>query len=172
MMIVLICCLVLAADQLTKFVVRTSIPYGDSITIWPHYFNITFVGNTGAAWGFFQGKNTALIVLSLVTLVVMFRFRRSFAMSLPLQKVAVGLILGGIFGNLIDRVWHGQVIDFLDFYWEFPSGIRRWPAFNVADSAICVGAFLYILCALWQPKPRPASPPTETPAAQLAPGQK
>lgn len=162
----------MAADQLTKFVVRTNIPYLDSITVWPGCFNITHLGNTGAAWGWFEGQNTALIVLSFFTLAVMFYFRKSFASSQPLQKVAWGLILGGIFGNLIDRIWHGRVIDFLDFYWYFDSEAKHWPAFNIADSGICIGAFLYVVSALWQPKPKPSTPPPETPAPELASEQK
>ena len=161
MIIALITLLVLAADQLTKFLVRTNFHHGESIPVWTNFFNITYVGNTGAAWGLFPGQNKALIILSIVTIIVMFVFRRSFAISEPLQKVSVGLILGGIFGNLIDRVVHNQVIDFLDFYWNG----NHWPAFNVADSAICVGAFLYILTALWQPKPKTPPATNQLPAA-------
>jgi signal peptidase II len=171
-MIAIICCVVLLADQLSKFVVRATIPFGDSVPVWPGCFSLTLVGNTGAAWGMFQGRNNALVALSIATLVVMFVFRKSFATSLPMQKLAVGLILGGIFGNLIDRVWHGQVIDFLDFYWEFPSGVKRWPAFNVADSGICAGAFLYMLSALWQPKTKEPTVPTNPPSTELASEQK
>lgn len=150
-MIALILLVVLAADQLTKFYVRTHFEYGQSLEVWPGLFNLTYIGNTGAAWGMFQGRNIGLVILSLVTVVVMFVFRRSFDTSFPPQKVSVGLVLGGIFGNLIDRILHGHVIDFLDFHWQG----YHWPAFNIADSGICVGAFLYIACAFWHPKPRP-----------------
>lgn len=162
MIIALITLLVLAADQLTKFLVRTNFQHGESIPVVTNFFNITFVGNTGAAWGLFPGQNKALVILSIATIVVMFVFRKSFAIAMPLQKVSVGLIMGGIFGNLVDRVWHGQVIDFLDFFWKG----NHWPAFNVADSAICVGAFLYIITAFWQPKPK-APNPGKPPAAAL-----
>ncbi|MSR64826.1 MAG: signal peptidase II [Verrucomicrobiae bacterium] len=173
MIIALIALLVLAADQLTKCLVGTNFQHGESIPVWTNFFNITYVGNTGAAWGLFPGQNKALIVLSIVTLIVMFVFRRSFAISEPLQKTSVGLILGGIFGNLIDRIFHGQVIDFLDFYWNG----SHWPAFNVADSAICVGAFLYILTAFWQPKskvPPAANQQSSKPpeSAEIATSQK
>jgi signal peptidase II len=153
-MILLLLCLILAADQVTKYVVTTRLAEGESIVILSNYFSLTRIGNTGAAWGLFQGQNNALIVLSLVTIAVMFIFRRSFATSHPLHKASIGLILGGIFGNLIDRLFHGHVIDFLDFYVTLAAGQRHWPAFNVADSAICVGAFLYIVTTLWHPKTR------------------
>src|SRR5437762_9190254 len=118
MIITLIMLVVLVADQLTKFVVKANLQHGESIPVWANCFSLTYVGNTGAAWGLFPGRNNALILLSVITLVVMFLFRRSFATGLPLQKASVGLILGGIFGNLIDRIFNGQVIDFLDFYWS------------------------------------------------------
>ena len=169
-MILLILCVVLVADQVTKYVVMQRLAEGESIAIMPGFFSLTHVGNTGAAWGLFQGRNSALIALSLVTIAVMFIFRKSFATSHPWHKASVGLILGGIFGNLIDRIVHGQVIDFLDFYWRFPSIERHWPAFNVADSAICVGAFLYVAVTLWHPRlkilPHTAPPsPDRAPAA-------
>ena len=81
----------------------------------------------------------------------MFVFRRSFAIGLPLQKAAVGFILGGIFGNLIDRVFQQQVIDFLDFHWDFLAPLfagGHFPAFNLADSAITLGA-LCLLADEW-----------------------
>ena len=114
-----------------------------------------------------SGSGTAV---SVVTVAVMFVFRKSFAIAAPLQKAAVGLILGGIFGNLIDRVFEGHVIDFLDFYWIVGNVERHWPAFNIADTGICVGAFLYIVCALWHPKsklvPQPAAPAESVAAEQ------
>lgn len=170
-MIPLILCAVLVADQLTKFYVRTHFDYGQSVPVWPGFFNLTFIGNSGAAWGLFQGQNFALIILSIVTIVVMFVFRKSFDTSFPPQKVSVGLILGGIFGNLIDRIVYGQVIDFLDFHWRG----NHWPAFNIADSAICVGAFLYIGCALWHPRQQAPAKQPETanrPPAEVATEQK
>ena len=82
-----------------------------------------------------------LTAISLLTVLTLYLFRHSFQLSRPGPRLALGLIAGGIIGNLIDRIRIGSVIDFLSFY----MGEHHWPAFNVADSAICVGVGLYIL---------------------------
>jgi signal peptidase II len=89
----------------------------------------------------FQNYNLVLAVISLVTVLALYLFRRSFSLMHWGSRIALGLIVGGIIGNLIDRIRVGYVIDFLFFY----IGAYHWPAFNVADSAICVGVGLYII---------------------------
>ncbi len=88
-----------------------------------------------------QGLNHWLVALSIVMLAVLIIFRRHFITDSRLSKIAAGLIIGGIIGNLIDRLRNGHVVDFLDFYW----GAHAFPAFNIADSAICVGVALYMI---------------------------
>jgi len=131
-------------DQLTKQIVRDTFAHGESLAVVAGFFNLTYVRNTGAAWGMLGGQNTSLTILSIVMLAVMLIFRRSFLSDSPLHRAALGLMAGGIIGNLMDRVRLGYVTDFLDFY----VGPHHWPAFNVADSAICIGVGIYILTSM------------------------
>ena len=132
-------------DQATKYVVRLMFTVGESRPVMASFFDLTYVRNTGAAWGILGGQNASLTILSVVMLLVMLFFRRSFLSDTWEHRLALGLLVGGIVGNLLDRVRLGWVTDFLDFHWRS----YHWPAFNVADSAICVGVGIYILSALW-----------------------
>lgn len=128
-------------DQLTKHLTQANIPYGHQIPVIPGFFRLSHIHNTGAAWGMLQGHNHWLILLSFVMLCVVIAFRKHFLTGSRLSHVAAGLILGGIVGNLVDRVRLGYVVDFLDFlFWGHP-----FPAFNVADSSICIGVGLYMI---------------------------
>lgn len=143
---------VFAADQLTKWWIASRLEPGEGWPIIPGFFNLVHWHNTGAAWGTLQGLNTLLIVVSLIVLVVLVRWRHKLHWERPGARVATALLAGGITGNLVDRVRLGAVVDFLDFYIDR----WHWPAFNVADSAICVGVALYIL-STWRADP-PAAP--------------
>ncbi|MDI6774636.1 MAG: signal peptidase II [Verrucomicrobiota bacterium] len=139
-------------DQLSKFFIHCRFILGDRRTVIPGLFDLSYVQNTGAAWGMLKGLSHWLVALSVVILVVLIVFRRRFIKNTWPYRAAMGLMIGGIAGNLIDRVKWGYVIDFLDFYW----GRHHFPAFNLADSAICVGVGLYILAQrLDRPKPAP-----------------
>ena len=137
----LIAAIVAIADQLTKLVVIALMPEGQSRPIIVGLFNLVHWHNSGAAWGIFQNYNIVLAVVSALTIVAMYFFRHSLLLDHPVCQVALGLITGGIVGNLIDRVRLKCVVDFLDFHIDK----HHWPAFNVADSAICVGVGLYLL---------------------------
>lgn len=142
-----VCALIVLADQLTKvWIVSWS---GASLmwrhTLIPGFFQLVYIRNPGAAWGVFGGQTHLLSLLSFGMLVFLLAFRRSIIGDTRVHRFAFGLLLGGIIGNLIDRVKHGSVVDFLDVYF----GDWHWPAFNVADSAICVSVFLYILSSFW-----------------------
>lgn len=136
---------ILIADQLTKFIVDRTMPLHHSVPVIDNWFSLTYIRNTGAAFGFLAGSAAAfrlpfLIVFSLVAIgFVVAMLRR-----LPDQETglitALAFILGGAIGNLIDRFAYGEVIDFLDFYW---SGYH-WPAFNVADSFITIGVAITV----------------------------
>ena len=138
-------------DQLTKAWIIKRLPPGsygtNGIAIFPGFFNIVHVGNTGAAWSLFTGKSTLLAVLALVTLAAIFIWRRQLGLRQPAAQVCFGLLCGGTVGNLADRLAHGHVIDFLDFHF----GSYVYPTFNVADAAICIGVFGYIIWSLRQP---------------------
>lgn len=135
--------LVLLLDQLTKAMVTDNlVAYRDVIPL-TGFFNLVHVHNTGAAFSLFadQGgwQRAFFVVLASVAAgVILYLLRKT--RGQPLFNAALALILGGAVGNLLDRVLYGHVIDFLDFY----VGTWHWPAFNVADSAITVGAALLI----------------------------
>ena len=135
---------VVALDQWTKYRVTSSFDLYESVAILP-FFNLTLVHNTGAAFSMLQDAGgwqrwglSALAVL--VSAAIIYWLPRLQARSWRLP-FALALILGGTLGNLCDRIALGYVIDFLDFF----LGTRHWPAFNVADSAISVGAVMLVL---------------------------
>jgi signal peptidase II len=134
---------ILVLDQLTKMIVDRTMSLHQSIPIIDGFFSLTYVRNTGAAFGIFSGSHEAfrlpfLILVSVLALgfvVVMLKRLRDEETGLI---TALSLIIGGAIGNLVDRVLYGEVIDFLDFYWSN----YHWPAFNVADSCITVGVLI------------------------------
>lgn len=132
-------------DQATKLWVRAEFRLFESREVIDGLFYFTHVRNPGAAWGLFGGHNTFLTLLSLVMLFVIFVFRRSFLSDTWEHRLALGLMGGGILGNLMDRVRWGYVVDFLDFrIFGY-----HWPVFNVADTAICIGVGIYIVSSFW-----------------------
>ncbi len=147
--------LVIALDQLTKSVVRHILGYTDEKVIIEGFFKFVHWGNTGAAWSLFRGNNLALAGVAVIALVVLFFSRHHFGARSAWGQVAFGLIIGGIIGNLIDRLRVGHVIDFLYFYLQQRGGSEiGFPAFNVADSAICTGVGLVFLLT-WRSEHKP-----------------
>jgi signal peptidase II len=159
--IALIAVLVVALDQITKHIVLRFLPQpGQERVVIEGFFKFVHWGNTGAAWSLFRGNNELLAGVAIVALLVLFLSRHHFDTRTLLSQIAFGLIFGGIVGNLIDRLWVGHVIDFIYFYVERRSGREiGFPAFNVADSAICTGVGLVFLIT-WQSdhKAKPAEP--------------
>ncbi len=151
--VVLIAAIIALADQLTKLLILRLVHPEYPVAVVEGFFRLVNWSNTGAAWGMFQNSNILLAIISVLTVVALYLFRHSFQIQLAGSQVALGLITGGITGNVVDRFWHGYVVDFLDF---FVDG-HHWPAFNVADSAICCGVALYIIVSFCaerrQPKP-------------------
>lgn len=144
--IAVIALVVVGLDQLTKQLVLRFLGYAQEKVIIEGFFKFVHWGNTGAAWSLFRGNNEILAVVALVALVALYLTRHHFNAGEPLGALALGLIFGGIVGNLIDRVTVKHVIDFLYFYVQ-PRGGREvgFPAFNIADSAICTGVALVFL---------------------------
>jgi signal peptidase II len=145
MLVLILGLIITVLDQVTKYVVRLTFAVGESRPVIHGFFDLTYVRNTGAAWGILGGQNASLTILSIVMLAAILCFRRSFLSDTWEHRVALGLMVGGIVGNLMDRLRLGWVTDFLDFHW---SGYH-WPSFNVADAAICIGVGIYILSAMW-----------------------
>lgn len=145
----LIAAFIFAADQLSKMAVLKFLHSSQERIIFPGFFKFVHWVNTGAAWSLFHDKNTILAVVSFVALIGLVIWRNHFDTKTILGQVSLGLIFGGILGNLFDRIHPARqhVIDFLRFYIERRGGDEiGFPAFNVADSAICVGVgLLFIL---------------------------
>jgi signal peptidase II len=138
--------IVVVLDQFTKLWVRETFVYGgEPQVVLPGFFNLVFVRNSGAAWGMLGGQQVILILLSIIVLLLLIVFRRRVLNPTLDHRIALGLMIGGILGNLIDRIKVGWVTDFLDFH----IGTHHWPSFNVADSAICIAVGLYLLSSLW-----------------------
>ncbi len=131
-------------DQATKYLVRVHFALHESRPVIHGFFSLTYVQNRGAAWGILAGWRVALVALAAVMLFVLARYRKKIFGTRAIGRVSFVLLVAGIVGNVIDRVWLGYVVDFLDFY----IGTSHFPAFNVADSCICVGVGLYVLASL------------------------
>lgn len=138
---------IISLDQLTKNLVLQRFRLGESISVIENFFNLTYVRNPGAAFGMLSRWDPTFripffIIVPLFALgVILYIFRKVDEKDLKLST-ALSLVIGGAVGNLIDRVAYNYVVDFLDFHWY---GEAHFPAFNVADMAICVGVGLLIL---------------------------
>jgi signal peptidase II len=141
-------------DQATKawIAARLAFPtYGEmggAITVVRGFFYIVHVGNTGAAWSMFSGQRLLLASLAAATLVAIWWWRHALGLRARVPQICFGLLCGGILGNLVDRLRHGHVIDFIDLHF----GSYTYPTFNVADSGICIGVILYLWYSLRAPR--------------------
>ncbi len=134
---------VLVLDQITKAIVHQTVGLYHSIEVIPHFAHITYLRNTGAAFGFLAGDRSPLRVVFFLIVSAIAIGCISYLLKTvrPQQKgllVSLSLILGGALGNMVDRIRMGEVIDFIDLHWYHV----HWPAFNVADSAISIGVVL------------------------------
>ena len=133
-------------DQVTKVAVLKSFVLHEHAEIIPGFFNLVRVHNTGIAFGKFNEGAAANIIFTFIAigaLIAILIFWRRGHFPGKLNGVAVALLISGIIGNLTDRLWHGYVVDFLDFY----IADHHWPSFNVADSCICIAAGLLFIAA-------------------------
>ena len=133
--------LILLLDQWTKQAVRAEFIYGESRPVIDGFFHLVYVRNDGAAWNILSGHGIILILISAGVLVSLLVFRKHFLQDRLSHHILLGLMIGGIAGNLIDRIRFGWVTDFLDFQF----GSYHYPSFNVADSAICIAVVLYLV---------------------------
>lgn|SRR5690554_4084551 len=136
--------LVIVLDQLSKGLMTAWLELHQTVAVLP-FFNLTLAHNYGAAFSFLASaggwQRWFFILLGVGVSLVLIIWLKRLGQAARLEAASLALILGGAIGNVIDRVLHGYVIDFLDVYY----GSYHWPAFNIADSAICVGAALLIL---------------------------
>jgi signal peptidase II len=144
-----IAAIVLAFDQFTKWYIRQTVSLYESIAVIDSLFHITHVRNSGGAFSLFAGSSDAVrlpffLLVSVIAVAVLLFFVRRVRPEQRLLLFALGLILGGALGNLVDRIVYGQVTDFLDFHWHG----YYWPAFNVADSCITTGMLILLFYSL------------------------
>ena len=135
----------LPVDQITKRVVMSSFYYGETVRVIPGFFDLTYVRNPGGAFSFFAAgpselRMTFFVGTTLIAIGLLLVFYRRLESDEKLSAAALGTILGGAIGNLIDRIAYGEVVDFLDFH----IAGYAWPTFNVADSCIVVGVSVLV----------------------------
>ena len=142
---------VLIADQFTKHAITQNFLYGESSNIFPG-LSFTLVHNTGAAFSFLSDaggwQRWLLLIISLVISIVLMVWLYRLKASQFFLSTSLALILGGALGNLYDRIFLGYIVDFIDFYY----GLYHWPAFNIADASITLGAIFLIFESLLAPK--------------------
>jgi signal peptidase II len=145
---------IVVADQITKLVVTASMRFGELIDVIGPFVRLTRTENTGAAFGLLRGRGVIFVVISSLAAIAIIVMRRTIARMRRWEQIAFGLILGGAIGNLIDRLRIGAVVDFIDI------GVNslRWPAFNVADSAITIGVVILALNLLILTRPAENGP--------------
>lgn len=140
----LITILIIVFDQVSKWIIASSMKIGDSYEVIPHFLNITSHRNNGAAWGILNGKMGFFYIITLVILVVLVLFYIKEAKYNLFMQVAISLLFAGALGNFIDRVFNGEVVDFIDtniFGYDFP-------IFNIADSSLTIGVIFVVIALL------------------------
>lgn len=136
--------IILILDQITKFVIASSMRIGDSFEVIPGFLNITSHRNNGAAWGILSGKMSFFVIITVIILIVLIVFYIKEAKHNLFMQIALSLLFAGALGNFIDRLFHGEVVDFIDTY-IFG---YNFPIFNVADSSLTIGVILIIISLL------------------------
>lgn len=136
MLLLLIAAFVVVVDQFTKYLVTSNMIEGMGIPIIEGIFHLTFILNPGAAFGILENNRWFFVITAVSVLLFLFYYRRTIMAESRMVQLGIALFAGGAFGNLIDRIRTGLVIDFFDF--------RIWPIFNVADIAICLGVGLIL----------------------------
>ncbi len=139
----IIALIALFIDQISKIIIELLIAYNNSITIIKKFFSITIVHNYGVSWGMLSGKRIIIMILSILTMIFIYHISKSYKDNIR-NNIAFGLLIGGMFGNFLDRLILGYVRDFLDFYiFKY-----NYPVFNIADICIVVGILLLIIATL------------------------
>lgn len=141
--ILTIATIILALDQISKIVVTSFLKLNESITVISKFFYITLCHNEGAAWGILSNHKYLIIIATIIAMIIIYHFIYCFKEN-KRNYIAFGLLIGGLAGNLIDRLMLGYVRDFFDFFiFNYD-----YPVFNIADIAIVVGVFLLIIAVL------------------------
>ncbi|MBM7644289.1 signal peptidase II [Scopulibacillus daqui] len=133
--------IVLMIDQLSKWLIVKNMYIGESFQIIPKFLYLTSVRNTGAAWSILQGKMAFFFIVTIIVLIVVVYYMQKIGRVRPLLGIALALIIGGTLGNFIDRLFRGEVVDFIHVYIFTYS----FPTFNVADSMLVIGVILVFI---------------------------
>lgn len=141
--ILIIATIALALDQITKIIIDMFLSLNESIKVIPNFFYLTLVHNEGAAWGLFSNTKMVIAIGTIIAMIIIYHFIYCFKENRR-NRLAFGLLIGGLAGNLIDRIMFGYVRDFLDFY------IIKYdyPVFNIADICIVIGVILLIIAVI------------------------
>ena len=140
--------IIIALDQLTKYMIVKSLEIGDSVKVIKNLLHITSHRNEGAAWGILQGKMWLFYIVTIVVLVILVMFFKSEGYGKPLIQFGLSLLIAGSIGNFIDRLFRSEVVDFIDTY-IFG---YNFPIFNVADAALTIGVIVLIIVILFEGK--------------------
>ena len=143
--------IVILLDQVTKEIIRKTVAINGKIEIIKGYLEISYAENTGAAFGMFRGQNRIFIIVGLAAIGFIILYYRQFKGNMWMG-ISLGLLMGGALGNLIDRVIFHYVTDFIRVRWWLMH-LRWWPAFNVADASVCIGAVMLIVGMIKRSKP-------------------
>lgn len=136
-----ICCILLIIDQLVKLLIKNNMKLLDEIIVIPNFFSIYYIENKGAAFSMLGGATILLILVSLLAIIILDRYISKEKKMTKLSIIALGMVMGGIFGNLIDRIIYKVVIDYL----SFNIFGYNFPVFNIADIGITVGVVLLVV---------------------------
>jgi signal peptidase II len=141
--------LIFLVDQTLKLIITKTLEFNSEKIVVTGFLKIVYWGNTGAAWSILSGNNGILAVVGFIAVVAIFLNKHHFDYHTVEGQISLGLVLGGILGNLTDRLFRKHVVDFVYFY-VIPRGGREvgFPAFNVADMAICLGVFYFLVISL------------------------
>lgn len=145
---------IISIDQFVKLMVHTQFKLGDSVTVIQDFFNLTYVRNYGAAFGFLaeshpRFREIFFLAMPPIALVIILAILKTVKENDMKQILALSLIFGGAIGNYIDRLRFRYVIDFFDFHLK---DVYSWPAFNIADSSIVIGVILLVFTILFDPQ--------------------
>ncbi|KTT82367.1 signal peptidase II [Mammaliicoccus sciuri] len=140
--------ILIALDQLTKYLIVKSLEVGESIKVISNFLYITSHRNQGAAWGILQGKMWLFYIVTIVVLVILFMFFKNEGYGRPDVQLGLSLLIAGSIGNFIDRLFRGEVVDFVDTY----IFSYNFPIFNVADAALTLGVIVLIIVILFEGK--------------------
>lgn len=147
LILTIISIIIIAADQITKWLVvgKTSSLLTSPYVVIPGFADFVSVRNTGAAWGMFSGNGLFLFIIAVIVFILLILFFKSITEGYFERALGIFMVFSGIIGNSLDRLFRGSVVDFIDLHIH---NFYHWPAFNIADSSICIGVIIIIISSL------------------------